>query len=270
MTSRGSGAAQTTSAPTSGSTMSTLVSISAPPRRRRRGRRPSAAITSAYERRRPLCSRAVPPATSVTPAPISPSEPCTIGSSTSVAEPVRDHLRRPREQRVVELVEVELVLEHRAQRAVGDDLAAGVERAPGDDDADARPIVTATTLVAVLLPRRSASRAARRRCRSSRGTAPRRRGSRRRPPIAASTVSTPTGISIEQRPLAVPVRPVPVRPPSHARCAAGVREHEVRRRPVEDEVVQAERVRARQQRADEAERRRACSRARHRPRGRRR
>src|SRR4029078_11069531 len=42
------------------------------------------AITRTYERRRPLCSRAVPSATSVTPAPNSPSGRCRIGCATTV------------------------------------------------------------------------------------------------------------------------------------------------------------------------------------------
>ena len=47
------------------------------------------------------------------------------------------HLRGPREDRVVELVEVELVLEHASgQRRRATISRAGGERAPGEPDAE--------------------------------------------------------------------------------------------------------------------------------------
>src|SRR6188472_3195818 len=49
-----------------------------------------------------------------------------------VAKPHGERLRRPAEERVVELVEPQLVLEGVADRAVRDELPAGSERAPGE------------------------------------------------------------------------------------------------------------------------------------------
>ena len=50
-----------------------------------------------------------------------------------------ERLRRACEESVVQLVDVELVLEHRAQTRARDQLAAGAEGAPGDQDAGELP-----------------------------------------------------------------------------------------------------------------------------------
>ena len=208
-TSRGSGSEPRRRArATSGRTMRSgrQHQASAPPRRRRRGRRRRRRSTSAYVRSRPVWSARDPAGD------LARARADLVERAARRPAPRRRSRRRvaserggPVEERVVQLVEVELVLEH-ASRAPG---RGTICRRPcrtragrrDADDADRRPRSRSSATPA----RPSARRAARRPRRSSPRTAPTRPGCRASPPTTESTASTPTGTQHRARPLAVVV-----------------------------------------------------------------
>ena len=96
------------------------------------------AMATAYVLRSPDCTRATSPPTWIVPDADLVERALHDRLLDSGAERDRERRGRPVEQRVVQLVEVELVLEHPPDAGIRDDLATGRERATRDEEADER------------------------------------------------------------------------------------------------------------------------------------
>ena len=105
-----------------------------------------AATTSAYDREQARLQARGPVGDLLDAGADLPERALHDGLLDALSQPVASDLRGPREEHVVDLVEVELLREHRPQRAGRDDLAALPEGEPGDEAAEDAD-VTATTLV---------------------------------------------------------------------------------------------------------------------------
>ena len=148
--SRGSGRIATTSAAAIGRTMSAVVSTPQRTATNTMTRTETAnAIATAYVRRRPDCTRATSPPTWIVPDADLVERALDDGLLDVAPERVRERHGRPVEERVVGLVEVELVLEHAPDAGVRHELPPCVERPPREQEADdrerdgdrARPVV---------------------------------------------------------------------------------------------------------------------------------